>query len=359
MNKKFFLIFFICLIYSCRGQEIKTANDNNMDTIYEKQYKNFSILFVKNSTKENVVWKTIYKSNSTPEVAIFSDKAEKNKSWNFQEERGESPADLYTVAGTFFDDKNKLLYIIYNRFGEVTIHQYALEKNIFVKENEHVLAKYLMSGGFGNVISKSDFIKIKEKIYFIFSVGQSGVKNPTQMYSFETGDLKSLNKIEFNSLKKIVKASYINDFGKSLYEQEKDNLTQNKEVLNLIKNNISKDLFFVEMPLDKEKYEVKSSELHDFGIEGFSLFINKSSSDNKDNIKTESVKKYSLYIKDILYGNEKSDKSNIQPLGYLYDSGQENMLYFFIEENKNLEIVRFNNYSSEWLFGKFSVLSAK
>ena len=357
MDKRFFLILIFCLIFSCKGQEVKTAK-NNMDTIYEKQYKDFSILFVKNSTSENVSWQTIYKNSSNSEVAIFSDQAGKNIGWKFQEEIGESPAQLYTVAGSFFDDKNKLLYVIYNRFGEVVVHQYGMQKNTFVKENEQVLAKYLMSGGFGNVISKSDFIKINEKIYFILSVGQSGVKNPTRMYSFVSGNLKSLQKIQFENPQKIIKASYINDFGKSFYEQEKEDTNQNKEIFNLIKNNITKDVFFVEMPLNKEKYDLKSSELHDFGIVGYDLFVKINPSGNNE-LQSENIKKHTYYIQDALYGKDKSLKSNMHSLDYLYDNGQENMLYFFVEENKVLEIVRCNNYSNEWLFGKNTSTSVK
>lgn len=61
----------------------------------------------------------------------------------------------------------------------------------------------------------------------------------------------------------------------------------------------------------------------------------------------------STYIKELLKNNE-----NIN-IKYLYDNTQENILYFFINNNNEITIMKFNNYTSDWLFGDYKMTNIK
>lgn len=346
MKKRFFLIYLTVvnfLLYSCNGQVINQSNQKKME-IYEKQFDGFSIQFIRIISNEKIDWKTIYKKNNEEKI-IYADMAIKNIGWKIQEERGESPIDLYNIAGTFYDDRNKSLYVIYNRFGEVLLHKYILEKDSFIKKEDKILMKYLMSGGFGKVINDADITKIKDKIYFILAIGQSGIKNPSQMFVINNNSLNMISKIEFENPIKIIKSVYINEFGVSVYNQEKTNPNK-KEVTDLLKDNMEKKYFFIDMPVNKEQYEIKASELHDYGISNFKLFL-KENSENAVDIDSDKIKKANTYI------NEASKNENQKIISYLFDKSQENILYFLVDENNIIKIVRFNNYNSDWLFGNY------
>ncbi|MDR2235555.1 MAG: hypothetical protein LBE92_05490 [Chryseobacterium sp.] len=322
-----------------------------MEIIYEKPLGDFSIRLVRNVTADKVDWETLYIKNDTKKI-ISNDKAEKNAGWKLQEERGESPVDLYNIAGTFYDRKDKSLYLICNRFGEVILNKYAFEKDTFVKKEAKVLAKYLVSGGFGKAINTADIIKVKDKIYFTLTVGQSGIKKPTQVFTFNPASLNSLKKIEFSTPSKTVKTVYINEFGTSIYEQEKDN-AEKKEIITLLKNNLNRQYFFISMPGDSEQYEAKSAELHDYGIASYNLFL-KEDSEGKAEPDPEKMEKAGTYINEMLKSIHPGDNKNRTLAGYLYDNAQENILYFLTEENGIIEIIRYNNYTGDWLLGSYA-----
>lgn len=344
-NNIIILLHLLILFSSCKGQNNNQLHLNNkMETIYAKQIENFTIEFLRNNESNRISWETVFVKNETRKI-IFSDKTEKNIGWKSQEERGESPLGLYNVAGSYYDNTKQMLYIIYNRFGDVFIHKYHLENDTFSKKAEKKIANYVMSGGFGNLINTADFLEIKDKIYFILTVGQSSIKNPTQLFVLDSNSLESMKKIKFSLPEKIIKTLFVNEFGKSFFEQEKENINDKNETLVLVRENVNKKFFFIDMPLDKEKYDARTSELHDYGISNFNLFLKDNSQTNQ--IDKNKIKSINNYFSEAL-------NSSINVLGYLFDEGQENTIYFFGEEKRIFKIYRFNSYTSELLISNFS-----
>lgn len=334
------LLLFTFLFSSCKGQDKPQINQPEMKTIYEQKFDDISLQFIRNNTNETISWETQITEKGTTN-SILLDEIKKNDAWKFQEKIDESPIDLYNIGGAYFNQNDSSLVVLYSRFGDVFINKYSKNNGKFKKVEQKGISKYVMSGGFGKAIINAEFIKIKDYIYFYATVGQTGIKNPTQLFVIKSSSLKTLKKIEFNPPTKIVKTVYLNDFGVSIYHQEKQKKSKNN-LLPLLSKNMGKDFFYVDMPVKNEEKENMNSQLHNSGIEKYSLFMN-------ENNVIDSVKlqKSSQFLNDAI-------NSKVLILGHLTDLGQEKIIYFFTEESEeDLKIIRFDNYTSEWLFANY------
>ena len=355
-------LFFIFII-SCYSQSIPIT-----DTIYEQQHNQINLRFTRTSTNTGIEWKTILTNRDGKELTLHSDSIEKNLVWEHYESVGESPIDLYNIAGSYSDGKN--LYVIYNRFGQVFIVKYTLEEAEKLKKEEKTLLRFSASGSFGHMVNQARFIKIYGNIYFSLYTGHSFTGTRTNIFRLNPITY-NIKQIYFKENPVPVKVISVDNFGKVEYEQTKrkieyyENLnasekTKNKSIapteneikrLNTIEQYLEKPFCFKVMDINEEKYKEENINLQNTGITDYPLFGKIEDSHKIDKAK---IKYAEQYIKEVLAVCKEKDANKIQLLDFIYDSGQENIIYFFCQKNtKKVEIIRYNNYNNEWLLGDY------
>lgn len=311
---------------------------------------------------------TILTNGDGKKLTLHSDSIEKNLAWQHYESVGESPIDLYNIAGSYSDGKN--LYVIYNRFGQVFIVKYTLEEAEKFKKEEKTLLRFSASGSFGHMVNQARFIKIRNDVYFSLYTGQSFMGTQTNIFRLNP-IAYSIKKINFKEKSIPIKVISVDNFGKIEYEQTKrkieyyENLSASEKIkkksiapteneikhLNIIKEYLEKPFYFKLMDINEEKYKEENTYLRNAGMTDYRLF---GVSEDLHKIDEAKIKHAEKYIKEALTVCKEKDVNSIKLLDFIYDPGQENMIYFFYQKNtKKVEIIRYNNYNNEWLIGDY------
>ena len=199
--------------FVCQGQVFSDS-----DTIYQQQHNQINLRFTRTSTNTGIEWKTILINRDGKELILNSDSIEKNLAWEHYESVGESPIDLYNIAGSYSDGKN--LHVIYNRFGRVFIVKYTLEEAEKFKKEEKTLLRFSASGSFGHMVNQARFIKIRNDVYFSLYTGQSFTGTQTNIFRLNPLSYE-IKQIHFQEKPASVKVIHISESGKLRYEQTK------------------------------------------------------------------------------------------------------------------------------------------
>ncbi len=354
-SKKNFIYFNVI------GSKIKT-----MDTIYYKEYDNVKISFLRTENTTTVNWETLLTNKSGENITLFTDKVEKNMLWKSQEEKGESPIRLYNISGFFFDGDN--LYLVYNRFGFVTLIKYTFTNNNKFTKEEKPLLSYLVSGGFGDMINNVQFKKINGDLYFLLITGQSFTGSTSNLYKSNLVDL-NLKKIEFDEKVRIVKAISLSESGRLGFEQTEgkikyyNSLNNSKKDENkliaptdkelkeykIVQEYIKLPFYFKEISSQKDKYEIEETELDNLGLAKFSLFTDESR--KIEELKIKDAIKYINQATNLLKTDKPSNMMNL--LDYFHDSIKENKLYFFCQDGFKIKIIRYDNFYNQFVIGDY------
>jgi hypothetical protein len=358
MEKIYIILISIIIIGSCKAQKIEHNNFRKlsmMDTVYNQQHNQLRLTFVRESDKGKIKWKSIVKDKNGEELIVYSDSIEKNMGWEYQESIGESPADLYNIAGSYLEGDN--LYVTYNRFGEVFIIKYSFTEDRNFTKQEKLIEKFLVSAGFGDMVNKAQFIKIDDYIYMILNAFQSGSRRNSKIFKIDQNSLSEIKIVIFSEKQDVIQVCSVSNFGKSYYQQIKDKISEyNKskdtdreklkptkteyDFFEQVKDKINKNLFYIKRSGNGD------NELP-FGIEEHTLFL----SDNKtlDYSQMENADKY---IKEVLSFDNKN-YSEIQTRGYIHVNSQEKYVCFFYTENTSIKIIKYDLYNSEWVIGDY------
>jgi hypothetical protein len=374
------LCFFIS---SCNGQKL---NDNKittpvnsskkaisplkkMDTIYKQQHDALVLSLVMDSTSSIVTWKTILTKESGNEIVLDTNTIEKSAAWKVQENIGESPIGLYNIASSYL--KGAHLYIINNSFGEVFVKKYTLLENDKFSVQNKGITEYLTSGGFGSMVNTAQFKNVNDDLYFLITAGQSFTGSKTNLYKINTTSF-TIKKIKFAESIQRIKTFTISESAKLTYNQIKikvdyyNGLTTSQKKENellaptpkelkdfeVLKEYInSTNLYHLKtMSSQQDLYEQQETDLSNLGFSNFPLFT-----DDEKNIKNDDLNKFVGYITE-LFKKEDSKKEirNIKMLNYIFSKEQDNKIYFFFENQAVMEIIRYDNYTSEWLISRYA-----
>jgi hypothetical protein len=370
--KKIIYIVIGLIFANCKGSEINHQKIKNtefskstykMDTIYKQKFNDLLLSFVRNNYNSKVEWKTILKNKSGKELILHNDIFEKDSAWTYKESISESPIDLYNISGSLLDGKN--LYVIYNRFGRVSVVKFSFTENENFTKDEKVILNTKFSGGSGKMSNQADFRKINTDLYFSLYYGQSYTGTKVSLYKFNSDSFQKIKQIQWGEKIKRIKTISISDFGRKWYKNEEKILNsfnklslqdKEKEVppskedvlkFNLLKNHVDKTFSYQDMDLDQETYREKESILNNLGLENYQLFIN-----SEKKIEEFKIKRAEEYINDVLLKFKISKNvSKVKLLDYIYESEKEKIIFFFYKDSLETKIIRYNNYNSEWLIG--------
>ena len=342
---------------------------SKMDTIYKQKLNELILTFVRTSDDSKVEWKTILKNKSGKEIILHSDSLVKDMGWKYKESVSESPINLYNISSSYLENSN--LYIIYNRFGEISLNKFTFLVGDKFDKEEKILDKYLVSGGFGNMVNQCEIKEISGDLYFTLSTGQTGTGAKDDFYKFNLLDFIPKS-ISFSNYSKKIKTFRISEFGKKKYEQyksvidnynrmspqeKKSNVAPTKDEIDA--NNFTAKYLnnaFNYLYIKDENELKKLEEITD--IENYPLFLkvygDKGYSDEVRIIDENKIRNAEQYIKEaiIISGNYQKGEQ-ITLLDYIYDSGQKNRIYFFYRHKLGVNIIIFDNYDSEWLLGNY------
>jgi hypothetical protein len=146
----------------------------------------------------------------------------------------------------------------------------------------------------------------------------------------------------------------VSDYNKMSIEDKRKSRKPIEEIkyLKYTKQYLDKPFYYLKMSHDKKENEDKNTELRNNNLVEFNLFNTTPLSSNFDENK---IQKAEQYLKDVLYFNgNKKNVADIKLLGYFYDSGQKNIIYFYYQEvTSDIKIIRYDRYESEWLLGDY------
>lgn len=349
---------------NCNGQKQSNKllkSNNKMDVIYTKNFDKFTLTLTRNIFENQVEWKTIVRNKKGIEIVLDLKSIEKDLAWKFQEKRNETPIDLSNISNSYLDDNN--LYIIYNHFGKITLEKFTFLLDDKIKKEETIIDNYLVSGGFGGMVNYSEVKKIDLDLYFFLTNGQTGTGVKNNFFKVSLIDFK-VKKIDFQSYTKKVVVFNITEYGKEKYLQEKKrigdvgkNTTTNSteiQVFSKVGDYIKKGTNFI-----NESNISELEKLDDItDIERKPLFIKSYGdvgyNDEKKLIDENKISNAQNYLEEALMTlNKNNHSSNVKFLGYIYDSGQKNLLYLFYKENGKTKICLFDNYKNEWQIGDY------
>jgi hypothetical protein len=383
---KFFFNILLSLYFfisSCNGQKL---NDNKittpvtsnkkaipqlkkMDTIYKQQHDALVLSLVMDSTSSVVTWKTILSSAMGNEIVLDTSTIEKSAAWKAQENVGESPVGLYNIASSYL--KGEHLYIIYNRFGEVFVKKYTLLENDKFSVQNKEITEYLTSGGFGSMVNTAQFKKVNDDLYFLITAGQSFTGSKTNLYKINT-TLFTIKKIKFAESIQRIKTFTISESAKLTHNQIKtkvdyyNGLTTSQKKENELLAPTTKELKDFEvlkeyvnstnpyhlktMSSQQDLYEQQETDLSNLGFSNFPLFT-----DDEKNIKNDDLNKFVGYVTELFKKEDtKKEIRNVKMLNYIFSKEQDNKIYFFFENQAVMEIIRYDNYTSEWLISRYA-----
>ncbi len=383
---KFFFNILLSLYFfisSCNSQKLNDnkittpVNSNKkaiphlkkMDTIYKQQHDASLLSLVMDSTSSVVTWKTILTTASGNEIVLDTNTIEKSIAWKTQENIGESPVGLYNIASSYL--KGEHLYIIYNRFGEVFVKKYTLLENDKFSVQNKEITEYLTSGGFGSMVNTAQFKTVNDDLYFLITAGQSFTGSKTNLYKINTTSF-TIKKIKFAESVQRIKTFTISESAKLTYNQIKTKVdyynglttTQKKENellaptpkelkdFEVLKEyvNSANPYHLKTMSSQQDLYEQQEADLTNLGFSNFSLFT-----DDEKNIKNDDLNKFVGYVTELFKKEDtKKEIRNVKMLNYIFSKEQDNKIYFFFENQAVMEIIRYDNYTSEWLISRYA-----
>jgi hypothetical protein len=319
-----------------------------MKTLYKEQFGYLNLEFIKTQDDKFDIWKTTLtsrKTNKTIELRI--DSAYRHIEF---EKRGESPAALYNLLGSFIIGKS--VYVIYDKLGTVELCKYEFISPTEFKETNKLLENYFVTPALGRSKSNVYFKKIGDNIYFLLNLGQS-FNTPKYSFLHKINDSMELNvkKLVFDlqSSESVTTVRLDDDsrrFINSVSEDDVLSAVLQKEY-DIFKQHYDSTYYHKEISSDPQKQHMEVGTLHRQGLFPYDLY-----EDAKKTGKIESL------LKEILqFINQDTDIKYIDGIEYkeiIHDDEQYSIIYFFYRNRMNkVNIIKYMGKNAIWLISDY------
>ena len=355
MKKLLIILLYFCAFIQCQCQKTKL----DMDTIYQKKINHLSIKFIRSLQDSTYYWETqLINTANNKKIILYKDSIVKDFAWEQFERIGEGYTNFYNISGTFI--RNKDVYIVYNKMGDVFISKYHFTASNEFTEETQSLSKYSVIPRDGRLTNEAHFSIIDNSMFLGLCIGQDRSSIELEKELFKISDSFEIKKLVFKPNPLVLNGIFPNeglksDYNELLEKQEAKTITkQELEALTYLKEYMLKPYYLKSVSTDPdiqhqtiENYFKQKWELFDF-------FPDKLQFNQRDLING--------YIKDVVnYSNQKTDSMEL--LGWMeFDfragtiqfSMNNDIFLFYRNQYANMKILRYKQYYPTWIVGDYT-----
>lgn len=345
-------------------QNNNTKNNNSMDAFFSnREIKLDSCLtlsFKRTLVNNTYVYKTILKNRkSNKELLLNVESFKNNSSLEFFDERGENPLKLglFSIAGTILNDKD--LYIVFNRFGTVSLHKYSFTDTDKYTEDVKIILHFFVTPALGMSGCGALMKKIGKDIYMLISSGQAYSAEKIKLMKINTNKF-SVSEIIFKDNCKVAIALFVEESAKEYIaqlEQERErNIIpldkQEQEFLTTIKTFPYEGYFFRELSCDKKEMDNQISEFSRMWLGDYHFFDENYFCDENYQPKKINIEQTTQIIQEVL--DYLLENKIVKLVDVLADASDTSIVYFFyLDDTFRLKIIRYCQYRHVWFVGDY------
>ncbi|MCD7930930.1 MAG: hypothetical protein LUH15_05970 [Tannerellaceae bacterium] len=249
---------------------------------------------------------------------------------------------LYNIIGSFL--YNKSLYVVYEKWGIISIYNYEFVDPIKFKIQGRNLAGHMVTPALGPLTSKAIFKNINSDIYLFITMSQGrDTTTPSQLYlikDIQNMDLlmfksTSLNSTAILTLNESFK-SWVDDVEEDEIEKlDEDNLKDYKTFIGYREA----PYYFKKLSLKKNQKDELSDLSYSDGLVSYHFF-------NPKKLPLPNRKEIELTIKEVLTFC-KTD-TNIHYLDYILDELNDTVYFFYKDRKSRVQIITYEIQDSVW-----------